>query len=90
MVKGDEHVALVRGVVDQFVPWFDWCGHIFRESIKAANWLTDNGDSGPGAQWEERLISTINAKITSYSTVFRWGQKGERTGCGCLDAVVTG
>ena len=32
-----------------------WCGHIFRESNKAAdthaNWLMDNGDSGPGAQW---------------------------------------
>ena len=31
-------------------------GHIFRESNKAAdthaNWLMDNGDSGPGAQWE--------------------------------------
>ena len=55
-------------VVDQFVRWFlggtfrprtddnDWCRHIFRESNKAAdthaNWLMDNGDSGPGAQWE--------------------------------------
>ena len=33
----------------------DWCRHIFRESSKAAdthaNWLMDNGDSGPGAQW---------------------------------------
>ena len=33
----------------------DWCRHIFRESNKAAdthaNWLMDNGDSGPGAQW---------------------------------------
>ena len=32
----------------------DWCRHIFRESNKAAdtraNWLMDNGDSGPGAQ----------------------------------------
>ena len=66
-VKGDEHAVPVRGVVDQFVRWFlggtfrsrtdenDWCGHIFRESNKAAdthaNWLMDNGDSGPGAQW---------------------------------------
>ena len=67
-VKGDEHAVPVRGVVDQFVRWFlggtfrpitdetDWCRHIFRESNKAAdthaNWLMDNGDSGPGAQWE--------------------------------------
>ena len=66
-VKGDEHAVPVRGVVDQFVRWFlggtfrprtdenDWCGHIFRESNKAADtradWLMDNGDSGPGAQW---------------------------------------
>ena len=66
-VKGDEHAVPVRGVVDQFVWWFlsgtfrprtdenDWCRHIFRESNKAAdthaNWLMDNGDSGPGAQW---------------------------------------
>ena len=64
----DEHAVPVRGVVDQFVRWFvggtfrprtdenDWCRHIFRESNKAAdthaNWLMDNGDSGPGAQWE--------------------------------------
>ena len=31
----------------------DWCRHIFRDSNKAAdthaNWLMDNGDSGPGA-----------------------------------------
>ena len=67
-VKGDEHAVLVRGVVDQFVRWFlggtfrprtgesDWCRHIFRESNKAAdthaNSMMDNGDSGPGAQWE--------------------------------------
>ena len=66
-VKGEEHAIPVRGVVDQFVRWFlggtfrprtdenDWCRHIFRESNKAAdthaNWLMDNGDSGPGAQW---------------------------------------
>ena len=67
-VKGDEHAVPVRGVVDQFVRWFlggtfrprtdenDWCGHIFRESNKAAdaqaNRSMDNGDSGPGAQWK--------------------------------------
>ena len=66
-VKGEEHAIPVRGVVDQFVRWFlggtfrprtdgnDWCRHIFRELNKAAdthaNWLMDNGDSGPGAQW---------------------------------------
>ena len=67
-VKGEEHAVPVRGVVDQLVRWYlggtfrpgtdetDWCRHIFRESNKAAdtraNWLMDNGDSGPGAQWE--------------------------------------
>ena len=66
-VKDDEHVVLVRGVVDQFVRWFlggtfppridenDWCRHIFRESNKAADthadWWMDNGDSGLGTQW---------------------------------------
>ena len=34
----------------------DWCRHTFSESNKVAdthaNWLMDNGDSGPGAQWE--------------------------------------
>ena len=66
-VKSEEHAIPVRGVVDQFVRWFlggtfrprtdenDWCRHIFREPNKAgdthANWLMDNGDSGPGAQW---------------------------------------
>ena len=77
-VKGEEHAVPVRGVVDQFVRWFlggtfrprtdenDWCRHVFRESNKAAdthaNWLMDNGDSGPGAQWRWRLISTIKCK----------------------------
>ena len=66
-VKGEEHAVPVRGVVDQFVRWFqggtfrprtdenDWCRDIFRESNKAADthayWLMDSGDSGPGAQW---------------------------------------
>ena len=35
-----------------------WCRHIFRESNKVAdthaNWLMDNGDSNPGAQWTRR------------------------------------
>ena len=35
-----------------------WCRHIFHESNKAAdahaNWLMDNGDSNPGAQWTRR------------------------------------
>ena len=69
-VKNEEHAILVRGVVGQFVRWFlggtfrprtdenDCCRHIFCESHKAAdthaNWLMDNGDSGPGAQWMAR------------------------------------
>ena len=75
-VKGEEHAIPVRGVVDQFVRWFlggtfrprtdenDWCRQIFRESNKAAdthaNWLMDNGDSGPGAQW---MASDLHDKI---------------------------
>ena len=75
-VKGEEHAIPVRGVVDQFVRWFlggtfrprtdenDWCRNVFRESNKAAdthaNWLMDNGDSGPGAQW---TASDLHDKI---------------------------
>ena len=105
-VKGDEHAVPVRGVVDQFVRWFlggtfqpitdesNWCRHIFRESNEAADthaiWLMDNGDPGPGAQWEALDLHEKMQKNTSYSAVFRWGQKGERTWCGCLHTVVTG
>ena len=75
-VKVEVHAIPVRGVVDQFVRWFlggtfrirtdenGWCRHIFRESNKAAdthaNWLMDNGDSGPGAQW---TASDLHDKI---------------------------
>ena len=75
-VKGDEHAVPVRGLVDQFVRWFlggtfrprtdetDWCRHIFRESNNAAdthaNWLMDNGDSGPRAQW---MAPDLNDKM---------------------------
>ena len=104
-VKGDEHAVPVRGVVDQFVrsvlggtfrprtDEHDWCRHIFRESNKAAdthaNWLMDNGDSGPGAQWaapdlHEKCINHVICCCLSMD------QKGERIGCGCLDLVVTG
>ena len=38
-----------------------WCRHIYRESNKAAdthaNWLMDNCDSNPGAQWKRRNYS---------------------------------
>ena len=69
-VKGNEHTTNVRDVIDQFVRWYlsgtfrprdgdsCWCKHVFRESNKAAdthdNWLMDNGDSSPGAQWKRR------------------------------------
>ena len=69
-VKGNEHSPHVRDVNDQFVRWYlggifrprndesCWCRYVFRESNKAAdthaNWLTDNGDSHPGAQWKRR------------------------------------
>ena len=105
-VKSEEHAIPVRGVVDQFVGWFlggtfpprtdenDWCRHIFRESNKAAdthaNWLMDNGDSVPGAQWMAPDLHDKMQKITSYCVVFRWGQQGERAWCGCLDSMVTG
>ena len=65
-VKGNEHTTHVHDVIDQFVRWYlsgtfrprndggCWWRHFFRESNKAAdthaNWLMDNGDSGPGAQ----------------------------------------
>ena len=105
-VKGEEHAIPVRGVVAQFVRWFlggtfrprtdenDWCRHIFRESNKAAdthaNCFMDNGDSGPGAQWEPPDLHDKMPKITSYSGVFPWGQKEERAWYGCLDSMVTG
>ena len=92
-VKGDEHAVPFCGVVDHFVRWFlggifrprtdeyDWCRHIFRESNKAADthadWVMDNGDSGPGAQWEAPDLHDKMLKS-------RHGQKGERTWCGCL------
>ena len=85
-VKNEEHAIPVRGVVDQFVRWFlggtfrprtdknDSCRHIFRESNKAAethaNWLMDNGDSGPGAQWMVPHLHDKIQKITSYCVVF--------------------
>ena len=69
-VKGNEHTAHVRDVIDQFVRWYlsgtsrprndesCWCRHVFQETNKAAdthaNWLMDNGDSGLGAQWKRR------------------------------------
>ena len=72
----------------------DWCRHIFRESNKAAdthaNWLMDNGDSGPGAQWMAPDLHDKMKKITSYCVVFRWSQKGKWAWCGCLDSMVTG
>ena len=56
--------GVVNQFVRWFLGWYfsgretdenDRCRHIFRESNKAAdthaNWLMDNGDSGPGAQW---------------------------------------
>ena len=103
-VKGEEHAVPVRGVVDQFVRWFlggtfrqrtddnDWCRHIFRESNKAAdthaNWLMDNGDSGPRAQWEAPDLHDKMQK--SRHILLSMGQKGKRTWCGCLDTVGTG
>ena len=72
-VKGNEHTTHVRDVIDQFVRWYlsgtfrprndggCRCRHVFRESNKAAdthaNWLMDNGDTGPGAQWKRRDYS---------------------------------
>ena len=72
-VKGNEHTTHVRDVIDQCVRWYlsgtfrprndecCWCKHVFRESNKAAdthaNWLMNNGDSSPGAQWKRRDYS---------------------------------
>ena len=54
-----------------------------------ANWLMDNGDPGPGAQWEAPDLHDRMHK-SRHILLFLCGQKGERTGCGCLDTVVTG
>ena len=105
-VKGDEHAVPVRGVVDQFVRWFlegtfrpradenNWCRHIFRESNKAAdthaNWLMDNGNSGPGAQWVAPDVQKKMHKTRHIILSFDGAKEGERIGCGCLETVVTG
>ena len=99
-VKGEEHAIPVRGVVDQFVRWFlggtfrprtdenDWCRHIFRESNKAAdthaNWLMDNGDSGPGAQWMAPDLHVKMQKSHHIVLSFDGARRGERTWCGLL------
>ena len=71
----------------------DWCKHIFRESNKAAdthaNWLMDNGDSGPGAQlmtpdFHDKMQKSRNIVLSIDEA--RWGWW---TWCGCLDSVVT-
>ena len=96
----------VRGVVDQFVRWFlggtfrprtdenDRCRHIFRESNKVADthadWLMDNGDSGPGAQWMAPDLHDKMQKSRHIVLSFRWDQKEEWTWCGCLDSMATG
>ena len=72
----------------------DWCRHIFRESNKAAdthaNWLMDNGDSGPGSQWMAPDLRDKMQESRHIVLSFDGGQKGERTWCGCLDSMVTG
>ena len=103
-VKSEEHAIPVRGVVDQFVRWFlggtfwprtdenDWCRHIFRESNKAAdthaNWLMDNGDSGPRAQWMSPDLRDKVQKSRHIVMSFD-GARRESTWCGCVDSVVT-
>ena len=63
-----------------------WCRHIFRESNKAAdthaNWLMDNGDSGPGAQWMAPDLHDKIQKSRHIVLSFDGGQKGRWTWCG--------
>ena len=60
-------------VVWWIVRWYlaDWCMHLLRESNKAADtradWLMDNGDSGPGAQWE---APHLHEKLHKHVTFF--------------------
>ena len=95
-VKGDEHAVPVRRVVDQFVRWFlggtfrprtdenDWCRHVFRESNNAAdthaNWLMDNGDSGPGAQWEAPDLHDKMTKSRHIKLSFDGARRGSGLG----------
>ena len=66
----------------------------FRESNKAAdthaNWLMDNDDSGPGAQWEALDLHEKLHKTRHILLSFDGTRREERIGCGCLDTVVTG
>ena len=101
-VKGEEHTVLVVVWLINLCcgTWVELSGRelvrlvgvgtFFREHDKAAsthaNWLMDNGDSGPGAQWEASdLHENLQKTRQSHPDVFRWSQKGERIGCGCLD-----
>ena len=104
-VKGDEHAVPIRGVVDQFVRWFlggtfrprtddnDWCRNIFRQSNKAAdthaNWLMDNGDSGPGAPWMAPDLHDKMQKSRHIVLSFDGARRESGLGVGCLDSVVT-
>ena len=62
----------------------DLCGHIFGESSKAAdthaNWLMDNGDSGPGAHWEAPDLHDKMHKsrhiLLSFDGARRWSGLG--------------
>ena len=84
------------GVVDQLVRWYmvgffrprtdeaDWCRRIFREHNKVAdthaNWMMDNGDSGPGAQRETRELCE---KLQKYEQdgVAAWVRQPGYGGC---------
>ena len=99
-VKGDEHTAHVRDVVDQFVRWYlsctyrpindesCWCRHVFRESNKAAdthaNWLMDNGDSVLGAQWKRRDYSENPHAAKHVVLSFDGARRGNGDGAAAL------
>ena len=95
-VKGDEHAVHVRAVVDQLVRWYlngtfrprndetAGAGIFFRESNKAAdthaNWLMDNGGTGPVAQWR---VQDLLAKLrTTRHIILTFDGAGRGSGLG--------
>ena len=104
-VKGNEHTTHVRDVIDQFVRWYlsgtfrprddesCWCRHVLRESNKAAdthaNWLMDNGDSRPDAQWKRRDYREKTESSETCRSLVRWSEKRKWRWCGSVDIVDT-
>ena len=99
--KGDEHAFSVRSesicavVLWWYFPaenWWEWLVWAYLSWVKGHTFYLVDGHwwfwtwSAMDGAWSPRW----NVKIKSYCVVFRWGQKGERTWCGCLDSMITG